>query len=123
MAGSRVELMVGRLGELLASTPGLEAAAVVSTDGLAIASALPNTVEEDPVSAMSAAMLSVGDRVVGELQRGSLKQVYVRGTRGYTLLMSVGEEAVLTVLGREGAKLGLVFPGMRQAVEDLADLL
>jgi len=50
--------MVDRLRELQASSPDIEASAVVSVDGLSIASALPQGVEEDRVSAMSAAMLS-----------------------------------------------------------------
>ena len=112
MAKSRAELMVDRLRELQAGTADIEASAVVSVDGLTMASALPSNVEEDRVSAMSAAMLSLGERIAGELGRGMLDQVYIRGGQGYVLLMSVGEDAVLTVLAREGAKLGLIFLDM-----------
>ena len=55
---------------------------------------------------MSAAMLSLGERIASELGRGSLEQVYIKGEKGYVVLMSVGEEAVLTALAREQAKLG-----------------
>lgn len=123
MAKSRAELMVDRLRALQAGTADVEASAVVSVDGLIMASALPASVEEDRVSAMSAAMLSLGERIAGELGRGMLDQVYVRGDHGYVLLMSVGEEAVLTVLAHEEAKLGLIFLDMRRAVEDLIALL
>ena len=123
MAKSRSELMVDRLRDLQASTPDVEASAIVSVDGLIMASALPGGVEEDRVSAMSAAMLSLGERIAGELGRGVLNQVYVRGDQGYVLLMSVGEDAVLTVLARQEAKLGLIFLDMRRAAEDLAVLL
>jgi predicted regulator of Ras-like GTPase activity (Roadblock/LC7/MglB family) len=110
--------MVDRLRELQASSPDIEASAVVSVDGLSIASALPQNVEEDRVSAMSAAMLSLGERIATELGRGSLEQVYIKGEKGYVILMSVGEEAVLTALAREQAKLGLIFLDMRRAAED-----
>jgi predicted regulator of Ras-like GTPase activity (Roadblock/LC7/MglB family) len=123
MAKSRSEQMVDRLRDLQASTSDVEASAVVSVDGLIIASALPANVEEDRVSAMSAAMLSLGERIAAELGRGMLDQVYVRGDRGYVILMSVGEEAVLTVLARSEAKLGLIFLDMRRAAEDLSVLL
>jgi predicted regulator of Ras-like GTPase activity (Roadblock/LC7/MglB family) len=123
MAKSRAELLVDRLRDLQAGTPDIEASAVVSVDGLIVASALPAGVEEDRVSAMSAAMLSLGERIASELGRGLLNQVYVRGDRGYVLLMSVGEEAVLTVLAREEAKLGLIFLDMRRTAEDLVALL
>jgi predicted regulator of Ras-like GTPase activity (Roadblock/LC7/MglB family) len=120
---SRTEQMMARLRDLRVSTPDIEASAVVSVDGLIIASDLPQDVEEDRVSAMSAAMLSLGERIAGELGRGTLDQVYIRGHNGYVILMSVGEEAVLTALAREDAKLGRVFLDMRRAAADLARLV
>jgi predicted regulator of Ras-like GTPase activity (Roadblock/LC7/MglB family) len=123
MAKSRAELMVDRLRDLQASTSDIEASAVVSVDGLIMASALPTNVEEDRVSAMSAAMLSLGERIASELGRGLLNQVYIKGNNGYVLLMSVGEEAVLTVLARKEAKLGLIFLDMGRAAEGLSALL
>lgn len=123
MTRSRTEMMVNRLREMQAASPEIEASAVVSVDGLIMASALPAQVEEDRVSAMSAAMLSLGERIARELGRGSLEQVYIRGNTGYVILTAVGEEAVLTALAREGAKLGLIFLEMRRAAESLARMV
>ena len=123
MTKSRTDLMVNRLREMQAASPEIEASAVVSADGLIMASALPPEVEEDRVSAMSAAMLSLGERIAGELGRGTLEQVFIRGGKGYVILTSVGEEAVLTALARENAKLGLIFLEMRRAAEDLTRLV
>jgi predicted regulator of Ras-like GTPase activity (Roadblock/LC7/MglB family) len=119
MTRSRTEQMVARLREMQIASPDIEASAVVSVDGLIMASALPADVEEDRVSAMSAAMLSLGERISMELGRGALEQVYIRGDGGFVVLSAVGDEAVLTVLAREQAKLGLVFLEMRRAAEDL----
>jgi hypothetical protein len=115
--------MVDRLQELQASSSDIQASAVVSVDGLTIASALPQGVEEDRVSAMSAAMLSLGERIASELGRGTLDQVYIKGEEGYVMLMSIGEDAVLTTLSRAKAKLGLIFLDMRRATEDLSELM
>ncbi|MFQ6016227.1 MAG: roadblock/LC7 domain-containing protein [Anaerolineae bacterium] len=123
MTKSRTEQMVERLRDLQVSTPDVEASAVVSVDGLIMASSLPAGVEEDRVSAMSAAMLSLGERIAGELGRGVLDQVYIRGENGYVFLSAVGEEAVLTVLARKEAKLGLVFLDMKRAAEDLTKIV
>lgn len=123
MAQSRTTRMIDRLRDLQVSTPDVEASAVVSVDGLTMASSLPAGVEEDRVAAMSAAMLSLGERIAGELGRGNLDQVYIRGEQGYVLLMDVGEEAVLTVLAREQAKLGLLLLDMRRAAKDLARIV
>ena len=123
MVGSRAEEMVKRLREMQNATPEIEASAVVSVDGLTIASALPSNVEEDRVSAMSAAMLSLGERIAVELNRGLLDQVYIHGDDGYVILSAIGTEAVLTALAREKAKLGLVFLEMRRAADDLSKLM
>jgi predicted regulator of Ras-like GTPase activity (Roadblock/LC7/MglB family) len=115
--------MVDRLRALQASSPDIEASAIVSVDGLSIASALPQGVEEDRISAMSAAMLSLGERISSELGRGSLEQVYIKGEKGFVVLMSIGQEAVLTALAREQAKLGLIFLDIRRTTEDLEKLI
>jgi predicted regulator of Ras-like GTPase activity (Roadblock/LC7/MglB family) len=120
---SRSQLMVDRLRDLQFSSPDIEASAVVSVDGLTIASALAQDVEEDRVAAMSAAMLSLGERIATELDRSILDQVYIKGQNGYVILMSVGEEAVLTVLARQQAKLGLIFLDMRRAAADLIKMI
>jgi predicted regulator of Ras-like GTPase activity (Roadblock/LC7/MglB family) len=123
MSKSRTQQMVDRLKELQINTPDIEASAVVSVDGLIMASSLPAGVEEDRVSAMSAAMLSLGERIASELGRGILDQVYIRGEAGYVFLMSVGEDAVLTVLARKQAKLGLLFLDMKRTAEELTRIV
>ena len=123
MAISRTDKMSERLRDLQASSPDVEASAVISVDGLTIASALPENVEGDRVAAMSAAMLSLGERISGELGRGNLDQVYIRGANGFMILMAVGDEAVLTVLARKQAKLGLLFLDMRRVTQDLSELV
>ena len=84
--------------------------------GSCMASALPGNVEEDRVSAMSAAMLSLGERISSELGRGTLEQVFIKGERGYVILTSVGEEAVLTVLARPEAQ--RLFETLREMTKD-----
>jgi len=123
LAKSRNDQLAERLRDLQVSSPDVEAAAIVSVDGLSIASQLPANIEEDRVSAMSAAMLSLGERIASELGRGHMDQVYVKGENGYVLLSAIGEEAVLTVLAREQAKLGLIFLDMSRAVKELEKLV
>ena len=123
MTKSRTQQLIESLRNLQASSPDIEASAVVSVDGLTIASALPQGIEEDRVSAMSAAMLSLGERIASELGRGVLDQVYIKGENGYVMLMAVGEAAVLTVMARQQARLGLILLDMRRAVELLEKLI
>lgn len=119
MADSRSAQMVNRLRDMQATAPDIIASAVVTADGLSLASALPGDVEEERVAAMSAAMLSLGERISAELQRGGLEEVYIRGDQGLVLLTAVGKDAVLTALSRDEAKIGLVMLEMRRAAADL----
>jgi predicted regulator of Ras-like GTPase activity (Roadblock/LC7/MglB family) len=119
MADTRSTQMVNRLRDLQATAPDIIASAVVTADGLSLASALPSDVEEERVAAMSAAMLSLGERIAQELQRGSMEEVYIRGEEGLVLLTAVGRDAVLTALSRSEAKLGLMLLEMRRAAADL----
>jgi predicted regulator of Ras-like GTPase activity (Roadblock/LC7/MglB family) len=123
MSKSRSDQMVERLRNMQAAAPDIEASAVVSVDGLIMASALQQGVEEDRVSAMSAAMLSLGERISNELGRAGLEQVYIKGDAGSIVLTSVGDEAVLTAMARQDAKLGMIFLEMRRAAEDLTKLV
>lgn len=119
----RNELMVQRLRSMQSASADIEASAIVSVDGLIMASSLPNNIEEDRVSAMSAAMLSLGERIASELGRGGLEQVFIKGDHGLIVLTSVGVEAVLAVLARHEARLGLVLHEIKRTSEDIIKLL
>jgi predicted regulator of Ras-like GTPase activity (Roadblock/LC7/MglB family) len=120
---SRTESLNQSLRSLQTSTPDVEACAVVSEDGLVIASALPQGLDEGRIAAMSATLLSMGARTAVELRRGKLEQLFVRGENGYALVMSAGPHAVLLTLARKEAKLGLIFFELRRTGDDIAAIL
>ena len=111
------------LGDLLGQAPELQAAAVVSFDGLPMASALPVGMDEDRVAAMSAALLSLGERAAENFGRGSLTQVYVEGENGTVFLVSADDEAVLVAVGAKGAKVGLLMFEVRRSAAAVAEAL
>jgi len=119
----RADMLTSVLTELNGTSADIEASGIISTDGLMIASVLPQGMDEDRVGAMSAAMLSLGDRTAQELERGTLEQVLIKGQQGYVLMSYAGEEAVLTVLAKPNAKLGLIFLDVKRAAESIAQLL
>ncbi len=119
----RSEMLTSILSELNGTSADIEASGVVSTDGLMMAALLPQGLDEDRVGAMSAAMLSLGDRTAQELARGELQQVLVKGRNGFVLMIHAGKEAVLTVLAKPQAKLGLIFLDAKRAAEQIAQLV
>jgi hypothetical protein len=122
-AGSRSGRLDKVLGDLLTHAPELEAAAVVSFDGLPMASALPTGMDEDRVAAMSAALLSLGERAAEGLGRGNLTQVYIEGESGTVYLISADDEAVLVAVAARGAKAGLMLFEVRRAALAVAGAL
>jgi predicted regulator of Ras-like GTPase activity (Roadblock/LC7/MglB family) len=111
------------LAELVGQVPEIEAASVVSFDGLAMAAALPPGMDEDRVAAMSAALLSLGERAAEGLGRGLLSQVYVEGEDGTVFLISADDEAVLVAVAANGAKTGLMLFEVRRAAAAVGEAL
>jgi len=106
------------------SSADIEASALISTDGSMMAAAvLPQGMDEARVGEISAAMLSLGDRITQELKRGELELVLIKGKKGYALMIYAGKEAVLTVLAKPNAKLGLIFLDVMRAAESLSKVL
>lgn len=122
-AANRSQRLDRAITDLLIQAPEVEAAAVVSFDGLPMASALPATMDEDRVAAMSAALLSLGERAAEGLGRGSLNQVYIEGESGTVFLVSAEDEAVLVAVASRGAKAGMMLYEVRRAAEAVADAL
>jgi predicted regulator of Ras-like GTPase activity (Roadblock/LC7/MglB family) len=112
-----------RLRGMKFSAPDIIAVSLISSDGLTIASAMPEELEEDRVAAMAAAILSLGERISLELGRGDLNEVYIKGNMGYVLLTSVGDNAVLAALVQEEGKLGMIFLELRRAAKDLLRII
>lgn len=120
---SRIDDLNQALGDLQSSSADIQACAIVSEDGLIIASALTQGMEETHIGAMSAAMLSIGERAASELKRGELQQVFVKGTMGYIILMNAGPHALLVALAGKDAKLGLIFFDLKKSSEQIETIL
>jgi len=118
-----VAKLEGILQNLVTSTSDVQGAALVSPDGLALASTLPSGMDEERVAAMSAAMLSLGERIGSELVRGTIDRLYVEGDLGYGILTSCGEEAVLLVLADKKAKQGILMLEIKRVAIDLKKAL
>lgn len=111
------------LQKLLAAIPEVKSAAIVSVEGLPIASALPQNIDETRIAAMTAAILSLGERAIHEMNLADFEQVFVKGTDGYLLVMAAGPNAVLTVTTTKDVRLGLIFLDCKRTCEKIAKLI
>jgi len=119
----REQMLKSILSDLHGTSADIEGTAIISGDGLTMAALLPQDVDEDRVGAMAAAMLSLGERTASELSRGTLEQIMVKGESGYILLSHAGQDAVLALIARKEAKLGLIFLDAKRAAKNIADIL
>ncbi|MFZ2725658.1 MAG: roadblock/LC7 domain-containing protein [Methylococcaceae bacterium] len=85
----------------------IESAALVSIDGLVMASTLPH--DEDHIGAIGAAMLVLGNHGIDKLVGGELEQLLVKGALGYMLITLISEEILLIALAKPDAKLEQLF--------------
>ena len=90
------------LNELNNISDHIEASAIMSRDGLSVASLLGDDVDPDRLGAMCAALLGLADTTARELNRGELHQVLIHGSLGFMLITHVGEKAVLAVATKPG---------------------
>jgi len=123
MSDSKAQRLADALNDFLQSSPDVEATAVVSFDGLAMASALPPEMDEDRLGAMSAALLSLGEQAVAGLGRGELRQLFVEGEHGFVFLMSARDQAVLAAVTDRAAKIGFILFEMRRAADLIGGIL
>jgi len=116
---SNLGSLQGILQKYVSNTPNVQGAAVVTPDGLPLATVLPSGMDEERTSAMSAAMLSLGERIGRELSRGAIDRIFVQGDKGYGILTSCGSEAVLLTLASSEAKQGLLFLEIKRASDSV----
>jgi predicted regulator of Ras-like GTPase activity (Roadblock/LC7/MglB family) len=111
------------LKNLVEGNPDIKEALLVSPDGLVIASIVSPDTEADIVAAMSAAFLGLAKRAIKTLKCGEFKEVSTDGSEASLRVYSCGEKAVLSVLVRKEANLGLINLEVREAVEKIVQIL
>ena len=118
-----IEKLNSLLQNFVSSTHDVQGAAIVTPDGLPLATSLPSSIDEERTAAMSAAMLSLGERISNEFARGDVDRIFVEGNQGYGILTSCGEDAVFLVLASQAAKQGLLMLEIKRALGELKLLL
>lgn len=98
---------------------GVQGAVISSLDGLPLASYLVDGLGEERLAAMSATMLSLGERIGQELGRGDINRLFVEGEKGYVTLTGCGPDAVLLVLSDSSLKQGILMLEIKSVLQDL----
>ncbi len=100
---------------------GVEASALIASDGSMIATALSPGIEETRIGGMAATLKTIGARAAAAMARGAAQEVVVHGEAGYAVLINTGGDALLLTLTNSSIKLGAILSTMYEAVEAIGD--
>jgi predicted regulator of Ras-like GTPase activity (Roadblock/LC7/MglB family) len=104
---SKVEEVTKILKELEEKVSDIIGSAVIRTNGLIIASALPSEANERMIAAMSAALLGTSKRSAEALFNGVFKSLNLELDKGNMFLIGAGR-VILVAITRKEPNIGLI---------------
>ncbi len=126
----RVNLLEEILKNLHQSVGGLQGTVVVSNEGFVVAAYAgegrvrsSNAVDSPQIAAMSAAIIALGERVLGRLAQGEIERILLDGTDGGIVVVPAGPEAAIAAMVKKDAKLGLVMQSVHRAAAEVYKVL
>ncbi|MDY6958764.1 MAG: roadblock/LC7 domain-containing protein [Halobacteriota archaeon] len=120
---STVKDMLDKLLDDLKRVGNIEASAVVSRDGLLMASDIPGGVHAETFAAMNATMMGAAETAVSELKKGIPDRVIIESKEAKVIVTGAGQKALLVVMSRPEAGLGLILVEMEKVTEKIKELL
>ncbi len=93
------------LKDIMDNVEGVKAAQLTADTGQPLASILPSSADDMRLAAMTAALCSLSERAIGEMGLGEFEQSYIKGSKGYLLILHAGEDRVLSVSTTKDIKL------------------
>lgn len=100
----------------------VDGCALVSDRGQLMAAALHKGVDDKAVSAMAAALVSIGTRVGSSLNSGNPKNIVIEGV-DKTIIVRKLKDAALIATAPADAKIGLIDFEIDKAVGDIQSIL
>ncbi|MHA1669751.1 MAG: roadblock/LC7 domain-containing protein [Promethearchaeota archaeon] len=107
--------------ENLESSTDLEGTALVSKTGLRIASSETADIVADIYSASPATLISLGEKISAGLGQGELREIVIRGIKGYTIILvgSAENDFMLFTNCKSAYRLGYYFHKIRKAFKEM----
>ena len=110
------------LAQLVLASPEIVRTTLVTSTGLARGSFPPQTAE-DRISAMSAAMLSLGERICGELGSGEMRYAIIAGAKTLQLLIVLSEDYALELELRPNVSVDAALNAVKESTRPLLQAL
>ena len=123
MGVHKADVLRKSVQELCSSIKGVESAVLETYDGLVLASSLPTGPEEEIIAAVSSATQSAVNRAVQELKHGDIQNTVILSSSGQMVLTDIGGRALLVIVARRDANLGLISVLSRRAARHIMEVL
>jgi len=103
---------------IMDNVEGVKAAQLTADTGQPLASILPSSADDMRLAAMTAALCSLSERAIGEMGLGEFEQSFIKGSKGYLLILHAGEDRVLSVSTTKDIKLAPILYKHYKQLED-----
>lgn len=115
--------MVQQALAALEARPEVAGAALVSREGLVVASRLPAQADSEAMAALMVTLARTAEQLAEASGRTTIDRMVLEGAGGMIIAMPVAAESLLVVLTAPGAAAGKLLYDLRQSRGDLAALL
>ncbi|HEY9246177.1 MAG TPA: roadblock/LC7 domain-containing protein [Candidatus Methanoperedens sp.] len=102
---------------------GIEASAIASRDGLIICSNVPQKKHAETFCAMSATMLGAAETAASQLGKGIPCRLIVESNKAKIIATGAGQKALLIVMTKHDASLGLILMEVDKASQKVSKIL
>ena len=118
---AKIKRLSESLGKLIANSE-VDSCALVTDRGQLMAAQLNRDVDEKAVSAMAAALVSIGSRVGTALSSGSPKSIVIEGESKIVVVRSFGQSALIATAPAD-ARIGLIDFEMDKISDEIEAIL
>ncbi len=126
----RSDALLRSLAGLHRDAPEIRGSAIITHDGLAIASYPPGWDADihapaggENVSAMAAVVVGLAEKTLTRLDQGGLQRVLMAGERGTVAVFPATADSALVLLIAGDAKLGLILHAAGRAAEQIRAII
>ena len=100
-------------------TSDITGAVLISNEGLPILTPKSQKIDENMVAAICATLVNIGERVTESLNKGIFNLLFISGKEGYVIISRVNQEMLLSILAKQGARIGVVLYEIEKTKEEL----
>ena len=120
---SKKDKLDGILRNMELKADGIQGSAIVTRDGLIVASRLPSGVDLNAFGGFSASFFGATETAVYELKKVRLYDAYIESDEGKVIAVEGGEYVFLVTLVKLDANTGLVLMYMKKAAKDIMKIM